>query len=191
MYRSGALSTDLNGHARSHWVAENHVQEKPLGDLHLMIRPHLTFPPLSSMSYSRLLGSGCYTCQILTSGFSKKQIPSGNQTLAVTSPLLLFLLLVSSHKAFLTWFRGGRNPGDSSRLPLSRYIHLTPGQRCSQCPITRAELAGFVLPRLNVLFWLHSSFLHGLSTPRHGQNAISRFEHWEEKRIHGNQSRSR
>uniref|UniRef100_A0A8C3B6M5 Dual specificity phosphatase 29 n=2 Tax=Cairina moschata TaxID=8855 RepID=A0A8C3B6M5_CAIMO len=97
-------------------------------------------------------------------------------------PWLLFLLLVSSHKAFLTWFRGGRNPGDSSSLPLSSCTHLTPrpitpGQCCPQCPITRAELTGFVFLALTFCFgcipasctaWAHHTMD---KTPSAGLNA--------------------
>lgn len=101
----------------------------------------------------------------------------------------------SSNNIFLTALWGGRNPGASLCLPENRYICLKhcsipPGQCCSQDATAGAGVTGFVLPWVNVLFWLHSSFSHILRALLHGQDVIRKLERWEEKCIYSSQSRS-
>lgn len=101
----------------------------------------------------------------------------------------------SSNNIFLTSFWEGRNLGASLCLPQNRFICLeqcsiTPGQCCSQDPPAGAGVTCFVLPWVNVLFWLHSSFLQILRALLHGQDVIRKLQCWEEKCIYSSQSRS-
>lgn len=189
MYRSGALSTDLNGYAQSHWVAENHIQEKPLGNLHLMVAPHLTFPPPSS-SYRLLHLPNSYH-------WTFQEINSQWQSSFSSHNALAFVPVAGELTQSIPHLVQERQKSRWQFISATQQLHPphTTSHHTwpvlSPVPHNQSRTRWLCASRLNVLFWLHSSFLHSLGTPHHGQNTISRFEHWEEKCIHGNQSRSR